>query len=192
MTPDEINALPERVRQYIHDLETNADPAGTIQENALLKDQTRELDAVIARLKKERDMFKAQVETFRKNQPRLMRKTTDGELVPVDAGSIGEFLPMFMDALGAQMAGRDFASTVEQLSKAKDMTDIQKFVMGFLQQPAGADMDFEAISKQLKQVLAKTPAEKVTRYRQTHCAHDGQKCSYDCEPGECYREQDAS
>lgn len=53
MTPEEINALPDRVRQYIHDLETNADPAGTIQDNALLKDQTRELDAMIARLKKE-------------------------------------------------------------------------------------------------------------------------------------------
>jgi hypothetical protein len=34
MTPDEINALPDRVRRYIHDLETNCDPAGTIRDNA--------------------------------------------------------------------------------------------------------------------------------------------------------------
>ncbi len=51
MKSQEINELPVRARQYIHDLETNADPAGTIQENALLKDQTRELDAKIAGLK---------------------------------------------------------------------------------------------------------------------------------------------
>ncbi len=53
MTPDEINALPDRVRNYIYALETNADPAGTIQENGLLKDQTRELDAMIGSLKDE-------------------------------------------------------------------------------------------------------------------------------------------
>ncbi len=53
VTATEINTLPLRVKSYIHDLETNADPAGTIQELALLKDQTRQLDAVIARLKLE-------------------------------------------------------------------------------------------------------------------------------------------
>lgn len=30
----EINTLPDRIRLYIHDLETNADPAGTIQDLA--------------------------------------------------------------------------------------------------------------------------------------------------------------
>jgi hypothetical protein len=30
MTSDEINALPERVRRYIHDLEARADPAGDV------------------------------------------------------------------------------------------------------------------------------------------------------------------
>ncbi len=53
MTPKEINALPERVRLYIHALETNADPAGMVQENVLLRDQTKALDAMIARLKSE-------------------------------------------------------------------------------------------------------------------------------------------
>ena len=38
MTPEEINALPTRVKQYIHDLETNADPAGTIQDLAAQKE----------------------------------------------------------------------------------------------------------------------------------------------------------
>jgi hypothetical protein len=51
-TAENINTLPNPVKQYIHDLETNADPAGTIQDLALLKDQTKQLDAMIARLKK--------------------------------------------------------------------------------------------------------------------------------------------
>ena len=51
MTPDEINALPERVRLYIHDIETQCDPAGMVAENTLLRDQVRALDAMIARLK---------------------------------------------------------------------------------------------------------------------------------------------
>lgn len=50
-TAENINALPEPVRDYIYHLETMADPAGLVQDNALLKDQTRQLDAMIARLK---------------------------------------------------------------------------------------------------------------------------------------------
>lgn len=34
-----INALPDSIRQYIHDLETRCDPAGDIQTMASLKDQ---------------------------------------------------------------------------------------------------------------------------------------------------------
>lgn len=35
MTPAEVNALPERVRRYIHDLETSA----SMQENARLREE---------------------------------------------------------------------------------------------------------------------------------------------------------
>src|ERR1043165_9118171 len=38
-----INALPEPVRRYIHDLETRADPAGDVAELALLKENNRAL-----------------------------------------------------------------------------------------------------------------------------------------------------
>ena len=31
MTPDQVNALPDPLRRYIHDLETRADPAGDVQ-----------------------------------------------------------------------------------------------------------------------------------------------------------------
>ena len=41
--PEHINALPEPVRRYIHDLETRADPAGDVAEIALLKENNAAL-----------------------------------------------------------------------------------------------------------------------------------------------------
>lgn len=52
-TSANINALPDRVRAYIHDLVANADPSGMVAENTLLRDQTKQLDAMIGRLKRE-------------------------------------------------------------------------------------------------------------------------------------------
>lgn len=40
-----INALPQPVRSYVHDLETNADPAGMVAENVLLRDLVEALEA---------------------------------------------------------------------------------------------------------------------------------------------------
>ena len=37
-TADEINALPEKFRQYIHDLETRCDKSGDVQTMALLRE----------------------------------------------------------------------------------------------------------------------------------------------------------
>ena len=37
-TPENINKLPEPVRKYIYDLETNTDPAHIVRENILIKD----------------------------------------------------------------------------------------------------------------------------------------------------------
>ena len=54
-TADNINALPDPLRNFVANLETNADPAGMVAENTLLKDQTRQLDAHIACLKKRID-----------------------------------------------------------------------------------------------------------------------------------------
>jgi len=148
---------------------------------------------------KERDSFKAQVDTFRKNAPKLMRKNKDGELVPVEAVGLG-ILPMLMEALGAGGVGRDFQSALDQLNKAKDMTDIQKYVLGMLQNPAGlegADLAdiakrFQSMVPDAEHVIDVEPIEAVTRYRHTNCPHDGQKCRHDCEPGECWRELDGS
>ena len=37
-TSENINALPDAIRHYVHDLETKCDPSGLVQENALLKE----------------------------------------------------------------------------------------------------------------------------------------------------------
>lgn len=42
-TPENINALPASVRDYIHGLEANADPAGMVRENVQLRDANRGL-----------------------------------------------------------------------------------------------------------------------------------------------------
>lgn len=47
MTAAEINALPDRVRRYIHDLETMADPAGMVRENILVREENAQLRAYI-------------------------------------------------------------------------------------------------------------------------------------------------
>jgi hypothetical protein len=40
-TVDEINALPEKFRQYIHDLETRCDKSGDVQTIAILGEGSR-------------------------------------------------------------------------------------------------------------------------------------------------------
>ena len=50
-TAENINALPKPLFEYIYHLETMADPAGMVAENTLLKDQTKQLDAMIGGLK---------------------------------------------------------------------------------------------------------------------------------------------
>ncbi len=40
---DHINRLSDPLRGYIYDLETLCDPAGLVQENAMLRDQNKEL-----------------------------------------------------------------------------------------------------------------------------------------------------
>lgn len=44
-TAENVNALPEPIRRFVHELSTNADPAGTVRELAMLKDLARELAA---------------------------------------------------------------------------------------------------------------------------------------------------
>lgn len=47
LTAAEINLLPDRIRSYIHDLETQCDPAGMVRENILVREENRMLRALI-------------------------------------------------------------------------------------------------------------------------------------------------
>jgi hypothetical protein len=46
-TPENINALPEPLRRYVHQIETLSDPAGLVRQNAILKQQ---VDALLKKL----------------------------------------------------------------------------------------------------------------------------------------------
>ncbi|AWM38143.1 hypothetical protein GobsT_37590 [Gemmata obscuriglobus] len=53
-TPDNVNALPEPVRRYIHDLETRCDPAGDVRALSLLTDENAMLRAKIQEMREQR------------------------------------------------------------------------------------------------------------------------------------------
>lgn len=46
-TPAAINALPDPLRHYIHDLETRCDPSGDLQLIYELKEMVRSLEAML-------------------------------------------------------------------------------------------------------------------------------------------------
>ena len=48
---DNINALPDPIRKYIHDLETRCDPSGDVQERALMRDNMRGLEGLVLELR---------------------------------------------------------------------------------------------------------------------------------------------
>jgi len=52
-TSENINALPPPLRRYIHDLETNCDPAGIIAENTAKSDQIMQLSVALGKEKDE-------------------------------------------------------------------------------------------------------------------------------------------
>jgi len=57
-TAENVNALPESVRRYVHDLETRCDPAGDVQRMALQADTIRGLDAKVRELKADLAVFR--------------------------------------------------------------------------------------------------------------------------------------
>lgn len=54
-TAENVNALPEPLRRYVHQLETHADPQLTIQENFELREQVRALEAMLQRERETRE-----------------------------------------------------------------------------------------------------------------------------------------
>lgn len=47
-TSENINALPLPLRRYIMELQTNADPAGIVRENAVLRHDNAEFELLLA------------------------------------------------------------------------------------------------------------------------------------------------
>jgi CII-binding regulator of phage lambda lysogenization HflD len=54
-TAENINALPESLRVYIHALETDCDPAGTIRELVIARDALKAMEARVAELEQEEE-----------------------------------------------------------------------------------------------------------------------------------------
>jgi hypothetical protein len=52
-TAENVNALPDPLRSYIHQLETRCDPSGELRELVLLRDENAMLRGVIGRLDRE-------------------------------------------------------------------------------------------------------------------------------------------
>src|SRR5215472_3382067 len=52
-TAENVNALPEGIRRYVHDIETRYDPAHDVQKMALQADTIRGLDAKVQELEAE-------------------------------------------------------------------------------------------------------------------------------------------
>jgi hypothetical protein len=67
-TAEEINALPDKFRQYIHDLETRCDKSGDVQTIAMLRENREALQRRVeesgARIAlQEREYLEAPIET---------------------------------------------------------------------------------------------------------------------------------
>lgn len=58
-TAEAINALPDPIRHYIHQLETRTDPAGDVRRIAELKDQVEALQVLLVAAKAEREQLTA-------------------------------------------------------------------------------------------------------------------------------------
>lgn len=61
MTPEEVNALPPKVKDYIHALSTRCDPAGDIQELVCRREQVKALEILGAELKKDVSTYVAEL-----------------------------------------------------------------------------------------------------------------------------------
>lgn len=78
MTSAEINALPDRLRSFVHDLETRCDPAGDTRrlrlvedENRMLRNKVQELNREIADMERSVEHYKADISLLEKDRLHL-------------------------------------------------------------------------------------------------------------------------
>ena len=65
MTATEINALPHKAREYIHQLEANTDPAGMVRENMQLLDTNKGLQIMYRNRTDELGLARNELATYR-------------------------------------------------------------------------------------------------------------------------------
>lgn len=77
-TPENINALPTPLREYIHNLATNFDPAGIVRENILIKDTCKALVIRLEEKKSKVDIEEKARELFAWSaDPRTIKECED-------------------------------------------------------------------------------------------------------------------
>jgi hypothetical protein len=94
-TPVHINALPEPIRRFVMELETNADPAGTMAEVSLARDviaaqqiQIGELHSALAASEEKARESRGVIETLLSWVKQYQGEACDGECVGDDHGEI--------------------------------------------------------------------------------------------------------
>ena len=87
MNAEEINALPERLRKYVHALETECDPAGTIRENFRLREENAMLRFECERLSRERYLWPEPVWTY---DPEATKRRAQEALDAMEQAAQGE------------------------------------------------------------------------------------------------------
>lgn len=80
VTSAEINALPDHLRSFVHDLETRCDPAGDTRrlrlvedENRMLRNKVQELNREIADMERSVEHYKADIMLLEKDLDTLKK-----------------------------------------------------------------------------------------------------------------------
>lgn len=104
MTATEINALPRKAREYIHQLVANTDPAGMVRENMQLLDTNKGLQVMYRNRTDELDRAKQALELarnglawYRDAYPEA-DSGADDEMMGTIAGALGEAHDLYTDA----------------------------------------------------------------------------------------------
>lgn len=77
-TVENINNLPEPVRKYIRDIETNVDPQGMVRENVIMKDTIKTLEKILEEKPEPLDLEQQARELFSWSaDPRTIKECED-------------------------------------------------------------------------------------------------------------------
>lgn len=128
MTAAEINALPLKAREYIHQLVANADPAGMVRENMQLLDTNKGLQAMYRsaaddrdRMREVLDRVKTGMEWTREELPACWNSVDDEMLAEIDSVLAGGEPAALQKHIGYMVCsdGRYMYWPVEGLQEAR-------------------------------------------------------------------------